>query len=108
MIINVLFPITGFRNDMYFKLLSSLKGLLSKEEYNISNKDKSNVLRINIQSLGSPIWTSQDCEEEDDHQFGQDLLKFVYCLRVLLRGTTAVAFITIPTHLFDVSTDKTK
>ncbi|KAI8425506.1 hypothetical protein MSG28_011339 [Choristoneura fumiferana] len=93
--------VKGFRNDMYFKLLSNLKGLLSKEEYKISNKDKSNVLRINIQSLGSPIWTSQECEEEDDYHFGQDLLKFVYCLRVLLRGTTAVAFLTIPTHLFD-------
>lgn len=41
----------------------------------------------------------------DDTQsgYGQDLIKFLYCLRMLVRDTNAVAFITVPSHLFDVS-----
>lgn len=43
-----------------------------------------------------------ECGEEADSSYGQDLMKFMYCLRVLLRDTNAVAFVTIPGHLFDV------
>ncbi|XP_063635938.1 elongator complex protein 4 [Cydia splendana] len=94
--------IKGLKNDIYFKLLTNIKEVLSRDTYKVSSKENSNILRINIQSLGSPPWMCLDCEEEGDaHMFGQDLLKFVYCLRVLLRGTTGVAFITSPAHLFD-------
>lgn len=43
-----------------------------------------------------------DCEDSLTG-YGQDLLKFLYCLRILVRDTYAVAFITVPSHLFDVS-----
>lgn len=47
---------------------------------------------------------AMDCENDTiSSDYGQDLLKFMYCLRVLLRDTHAVAFVTIPAHLFDVS-----
>lgn len=46
---------------------------------------------------------AMDCEEEAHETYGQDLIKFMYCLRVLIRDTNAIAFITMPSHLFDVS-----
>ncbi|XP_072941887.1 elongator complex protein 4 [Epargyreus clarus] len=90
----------GFKNNMYFKLLSTIKNATSKEEYKSSSKN-SNILRICIQSLGSPMWTAMDCGDCAPSSYGQDLIKFIYCLRVVLRDTNAVAFITIPTHLFE-------
>lgn len=87
---------------MFFKLLTEIKELVSKEEFQTSSKSK-NILRISIQSLGSPIWLAADCDEETaNSDYGQDLIKFLYTLRVILRDTLAVAFITIPSHLFDV------
>ncbi|XP_075972796.1 elongator complex protein 4 [Anticarsia gemmatalis] len=91
----------GFKNGLYYKLLTSIKDAVSKEEYKSSVKKNSNVLRISIQSLGSPVWMAMDCEQEQDGSFGQDLIKFMYCLRVILRDTNAIAFVTIPSHLFD-------
>lgn len=44
-----------------------------------------------------------DCDDEVSGNYGQDLIKFMYSLRVILRDTNAVAFVTIPAHLFDVS-----
>lgn len=92
--------LNSFKNDLYHTLLLKIKETLLKEEYRSNSKNK-NVLRISIQSLGSPIWMSMDCDDESHSTYGQDLIKFLYCLRVLLRNTNAVAFITIPSHLFD-------
>lgn len=96
------FLLSAFKNDLYHTLLLKIKQTLLKEEYRSNSKNK-NVLRISVQSLGSPIWMSMDCDDESHSTYGQDLIKFLYCLRVLLRNTNAVAFITIPSHLFDVS-----
>ncbi|CAH2268198.1 jg8204 [Pararge aegeria aegeria] len=41
-----------------------------------------------------------DCDDAQSG-YGQDLIKFLYCLRMLVRDTNAVIFITIPSHLFD-------
>lgn len=90
----------GFKNAMYHKLLTNIKEAVSKEEYQNNAKKNSNILRISIQSLGSPVWMAMDCEE-DSSAFGQDLIKFMYCLRVILRDTNAIAFVTVPSHLFD-------
>ncbi|XP_014355753.2 elongator complex protein 4 [Papilio machaon] len=92
--------VKGFKNYMFFKLLTNIKELVSKEEFQTSSKNK-NILRINIQSLGSPIWLAADCDGEVNNDYGQDLIKFLYTLRVILRDTLAVAYITIPSHLFD-------
>ncbi|CAK1578245.1 unnamed protein product [Parnassius mnemosyne] len=91
----------GFKNYMFYKLLMKIKDIVSKSEFQTSNKNK-NILRISIQSLGSPVWMALDCDVEPvDSSYGQDLIKFLYCLRVILKDTLAVAFITIPSHLFD-------
>ncbi|CAG9563593.1 unnamed protein product [Danaus chrysippus] len=88
----------GFRNHLYHDLLTEIRKVLSKEEYQSGSKNK-NILRISIQSLGSPVWLASDCDNEN--KYGQDLIKFLYMLRVLIRNTTAVVFITIPEHLFE-------
>lgn len=92
---------SGFRNALYFNLLNSIKEAVN--DYKSNGKQDKNILRISILSLGSPIWMALDCEEDSHEGYGQDLIKFMYCLRVLLRDTSAVAFVTIPSHLFDVS-----
>ncbi|KAJ2950714.1 hypothetical protein O0L34_g8976 [Tuta absoluta] len=91
----------GFKNPMYYSLLNTIKEAVSKEEHQNSSKNKK-ILRISIQSIGSPLWLAMDCEEETvSSDYGQDLIKFMYCLRVMLRDTSGVAFVTIPAHLFD-------
>ncbi|CAG9090773.1 unnamed protein product [Plutella xylostella] len=91
---------SGFNNNLYHDLLVNIKNLVSKEEYQIGGKSKKNILRISIQSLGSPVWTADD-SGDDTSVYRKDLQKFMYCLRVILRDTTAVAYITMPMHLFD-------
>ncbi|XP_049865345.1 elongator complex protein 4 [Pectinophora gossypiella] len=93
--------VKGFKNPIYFNLLARIKETVSKEEYQISSKNK-NILRISIQSLGSPVWMAMDCEDYGvSSSYGQDLIKFMFCLRTILRDTNAVAFVTIPAHLFE-------
>ncbi|XP_041972844.1 elongator complex protein 4 [Aricia agestis] len=90
-----------FKNPMYHQLLSSIKKVISKEDYMAGNKNN-NILRIVIQSLGSPVWFAKECDEDViDNSYGTDILKFMYCLRALLRDTLAVALVTLPSHLFD-------
>ncbi|XP_022114574.2 putative elongator complex protein 4 [Pieris rapae] len=91
----------AFRNGLFTQTLNKIKDVLANDLYRRSSKNK-NILRISIHMLGSPIWMSMDCDEEPlDNKYGHDLIKFMYCLRILLRDTNAVAFITIPSHLFD-------
>lgn len=97
---------SGFQNIQYLSLLQKIKELTSKEEYQTNYKGKQNILRICILSLGSPLWMALDCDEEnaDPRNYGQDLLKFMYCLRVIIRDTNSLVFVTSPTHLFDEDT----
>lgn len=95
--------VPGFKNNLYHKLLTTVKELVSKEEYQSSVKKNSNILRIGVHALGSPVWMTKDCDDETSAAYGQDLIKFMYGLRVIVRDTNAVAFVTIPAHLFDVS-----
>ncbi|XP_013185728.1 elongator complex protein 4 [Amyelois transitella] len=94
--------VKGFKNSLYSTLLTTIQKVLSKKEYKSSKKNNKNFLRISIQSIGSPIWMALDCDETSErNHYGKDLIKFMYCLRVMLRDTNAVAFISIPSHLFD-------
>ncbi|XP_026765215.1 elongator complex protein 4 [Galleria mellonella] len=94
--------INGFQNNLFSNLLSEINNTISQEEYQSASKNNKNMLRIGIQSLGSPIWMAMDCDESEvGIRYGHELIKFIYCLRVMLRDTNAVAFITIPSHLFD-------
>lgn len=95
------FIISVFKNSLYYSLLSNIKNVIEKDEYKSNSKNK-NILRIAIQSIGSPVWMAKDCEGDLHSDYGCDLLKFIYCLRVMLRNTNAVVFMTVPTHLFEV------
>uniref|UniRef100_A0A336KXH4 Elongator complex protein 4 n=1 Tax=Culicoides sonorensis TaxID=179676 RepID=A0A336KXH4_CULSO len=54
--------------------------------------DKSaKLLRIVINSFGSPYWYSDT--------FNTDLIKFLYTLKSIVRCTTSICMISIPTHL---------
>ncbi len=59
---------------------------------------KRNILRIGLQSLGSPLWLDEGGVSDSSHS----LLQFLHCLRALLRRAYAVAMVTVPTHLMKV------
>lgn len=84
-------------------LLQTIKDISKADEFQTNFKGKQNILRICIASLGSPFWTAKELDQDNSEIFGHDLLKFMYCLRVILKDTNAAAFITVPAHLFEVS-----
>ena len=55
------------------------------------------IHRIAVESLGSPLWL------QDTTGTATDLTCFLHRLRGIVREANAVAFITVPTHLFQVS-----
>ena len=57
-----------------------------------------NVLRIGLQSLGSPLWLDEGGVVDSTPSLPQ----FLHRLRALLRRAYAVAVVTIPTHLMQV------
>ncbi|KAI8896504.1 Elongator complex protein 4 [Globomyces pollinis-pini] len=79
----------------YVKLLSILKSQIENPQYSASLENPGltrKVLRIAIHSIGSPHWNSASPE---------DLYRFIYSLKALLRNTYAVAVITLPAYLYD-------
>ena len=94
---NIKWKSEAFEKQEYVDLLKSVEDTLSKGKYLVSDSpEKRNILRISIQSLGSRLWM---CEKEEDTK--NDLLRFLYCLRVLLRTSFAVLTITLPAHFYD-------
>ncbi|XP_045049986.2 elongator complex protein 4 isoform X2 [Desmodus rotundus] len=61
-------------------------------------KKQKNILRIGIQSLGSPLWGDDVCCTEHCDS-SHSLTKFLYILRGLLRASLSACIITMPTHL---------
>ena len=59
-----------------------------------------NVLRIALQSLGSPLWLDEGGVVDSIPL----LPRFLHRLRALLRRAYAVAMVTVPTHLMQVHT----
>ncbi|NXA84646.1 ELP4 protein, partial [Thryothorus ludovicianus] len=87
-------------NSGYARLLQSIQRIISQEGFDGSDPQKKqrNVLRIGIQSLGSPLWGDDVCcsdAPEDPHS----LTKFLYALRGLLRKSLSACIITVPAHL---------
>lgn len=86
-----------FENPAYEELSKTISNTLKAGQFFISDEpDKRNVLRISINSLGSRLWFCDS--EESTHK---DILKFLYCLRALVRNSYAVVTITVPTEIFD-------
>lgn len=63
------------------------------------NKAKTNVMRVAVHSLASPLWGWEFSRHEKDHQWHQ-LTTFFYALRALVRSSFSVCLVTVPSHLF--------
>lgn len=86
-----------FENVAYANLLLTIQQTLHNGRYSVDETpEKRNILRIAIHSLGSRLWLCDSMKSSN-----RDLLKFLYCLRSLLRNSYAVALITTPVKNFD-------
>ncbi|XP_007941486.1 elongator complex protein 4 [Orycteropus afer afer] len=84
----------------YLKLLQFIQSIIYEEGFDGSNpqKKQKNILRIGIQSLGSPLWGDDICCTENCDN-SHSLTKFLYVLRGLLRTSLSACIITMPSHL---------
>ncbi|KAM5320008.1 elongator complex protein 4 isoform 1-T1 [Glossophaga mutica] len=84
----------------YIELLQFIQKIIYEEGFDGSNpqKKQKNILRIGIQSLGSPLWGDDVCCAEHCAS-SHSLTKFLYVLRGLLRTSLSACVITMPTHL---------
>uniref|UniRef100_A0A7N5KJM2 Elongator complex protein 4 n=1 Tax=Ailuropoda melanoleuca TaxID=9646 RepID=A0A7N5KJM2_AILME len=84
----------------YRKLLQFIQNVIYEEGFDGSSpqKKQKNILRIGIQSLGSPLWGDDICCTENCDN-SHSLTKFLYVLRGLLRTSLSACIITMPTHL---------
>lgn len=89
-----------FVNPAYNELLKAIKNKIKEGKFFLKdNPSNRTVLRIGVQSLGSPMWLPRK------HSFhimneSRDLDMFIFCLRALVRSAFAVAVISIPSHLY--------
>lgn len=83
-----------FHHSPFHALLDRLKLKIREETFDVASttSQNKNLLRIGIESLGSPLWWS-------DH-FVQDLCQFLTILKAAVRHSHAVCCITMPTYLF--------
>lgn len=89
------------------KLKSALFHKLLRNIYEtVLRSSGTNMLRLAIHSLGSPIWMAMDSDDTEFQNYGRDLIMFMYYLRILIRDKNVAVFITIPSHLYEVSTLK--
>uniref|UniRef100_A0A1B0DFP0 Elongator complex protein 4 n=1 Tax=Phlebotomus papatasi TaxID=29031 RepID=A0A1B0DFP0_PHLPP len=86
--------ITSIGSDENFgQLQKALKEKLSDKCFKLSEESEKKLLRICLNSLGSPLWWTKE-------DFEGKLVRFLVILRSLMRNSTAVCMISIPTHLF--------
>uniref|UniRef100_A0A182JWP0 Elongator complex protein 4 n=1 Tax=Anopheles christyi TaxID=43041 RepID=A0A182JWP0_9DIPT len=84
----------SFKNPHYASLLSCIQRKSSEQQFNsASDTGTKNVLRISLNSIGSPLWY--------DKNFSEDFLRFMVLLKMIVRNTLSVCLITVPLHLFD-------
>ncbi|XP_038620703.1 elongator complex protein 4 [Tachyglossus aculeatus] len=90
----------GFMIDGYNRLLQYIQKVIYEEGFDGScpQKKKKNILRLGIQSLGSPLWGDDICCS-DSPEHTHSLTKFLYALRGLLRMSLSTCIITVPAHL---------
>lgn len=82
-----------FVNPVFVSLLTSLKSKMEDEKFRFdANTNNKNLLRVAIQSLGSPLWWNEN--------FSNDLCLFLMILKSLVRQSLSVCCITVPAHLF--------
>lgn len=87
-----------FYNPANGRILVDLKGKLNtskfsvQDESSVPNDTGKNLLRICINSLGSPLWY--------DDGFAEDVCLFLFLLKALVISSMAVGCITVPSGLF--------
>lgn len=77
-------------------LLDSIKSKIEEGFSFGQQSDTRSVLRIGIHQLGSPSWFSDNLSENM-----KDMQQFFYVLRALVRSSFSIAFVTVPTHLYE-------
>lgn len=90
-----------FKSSNYGCLLESIEAKLLKGKY--SGKEQcsgSNILRIALHSLDSPLW-QYDFEKKSNQNYLY-FYKFLYCLRSLIRNSYSACVITLPFRKFKV------
>ena len=88
-------PSGTFRNTHCLSLLETVSRLI--EKWQLSAGCSSNLLRIVISSFGSPFW------QFDQRNLSTDLTTTLMLLKSLVRSANAVAVVTVPHHLLDVT-----
>ncbi|XP_058835669.1 elongator complex protein 4 [Topomyia yanbarensis] len=83
-----------FTNRHYQSLLDAIHLKSSEPRFSPTSTDvkEKNLLRICINSLGSPLWYDQN--------FFPDAIKFLTILKSIVRNTLSCCLITLPAHLF--------
>ena len=64
------------------------------------SQSQSTILRVVLQSLGSPLWLDEGGVPETTSSLPQ----FLHALRALMRRSHAVAVVSVPAHLMQVHT----
>lgn len=85
-----------FSNPKFDSLLNFIHAQLKSTRYSresTSVLNTENFPRIFIQSIGSPLWYSENLES--------DLIKFFTLLNSFVKNSTAVCLVTIPAHLLE-------
>lgn len=84
----------------FWPLLKRIERRIAEAELSTSNiKAKTNVMRVAVHSLGSPLWGWAFTHHEKDNKWHQ-LTTFFYMLRSLMRSSFSVCLVTVPSHLF--------
>ncbi|XP_050690332.1 elongator complex protein 4-like isoform X2 [Eriocheir sinensis] len=90
----------GKEGGYYWSLLKQIERRISDCGLSTSsNKAKTNVMRVAVHSLASPLWGWEFSHHERENKWHQ-LTTFFYMLRALMRSSFSVCLVTVPTHLF--------
>ncbi|XP_053688069.1 elongator complex protein 4 [Sabethes cyaneus] len=87
-------PSEMFTNPHYKSLLDAIHRKSSEPQFNPTSAEpkEKNLLRICINSLGSPLWYDQN--------FFTDAIKFLTILKSFVRNSLSCCLITLPVYLF--------
>ena len=86
--------------EYYWPLLQQIERRIAEGDLSTAcNKAKTNVMRVAVHSLASPLWGWEFSQQEKDQQWHQ-LTTFFYGLRALMRSSFSVGVVTVPSHLF--------
>ncbi|MCL4132765.1 UNVERIFIED_CONTAM: hypothetical protein GTU68_062340 [Idotea baltica] len=88
-----------FSNPLYLSLLKNIDKTI--QEHDLipkGSKLKSNLLRLAIHSLVSPLWGEEYSQHEKDKKW-TNITLFLTLLKSIVRSSFSVALITVPSHL---------